>query len=160
MTEKVIEAYPNYSVYPDGKIINNKTGRVLKLDLNSCDYLRATLCMDNRPKKFFVHRLVAEAFLDNPDNLPQVNHINGDKQDNSVENLEWCTQSINQYHAHHNGLQKRYTKVSEDQVKTICELLSEGVSIRTISSLMKISRYIPEDIKRKKTWLHISKDYF
>ena len=157
---KQIEDYPNYSVTKEGRVINTKTGRVLKTDTNSCGYLRVTLCKDNKPKKFFIHRLVAQELLENPDDFPQVNHIDGNKTNNTVENLEWCTQSINQYHAHTNNLQKRFTKVSEQQVKTICELLGEGLSVRSISKTMGISRYIPEDIKRGKTWRHISKDYF
>lgn len=69
-------------------------GGILKHDL--CHgYLRITLCKNGKIKHFFIHRLVAEAFLDNPDNLPQVNHINEDKTDNRVENLEWCTQEYN-----------------------------------------------------------------
>jgi len=157
---KTITDYPNYIVAYEGTVINKKTGRILKTDTNSCGYLRVTLCMDNKPKKFFIHRLVAQAYLENPDGFPQVNHLDGDKQNNTVENLEWCTQSINQYHAHANNLQKRFTKVSEQQVKTICDLLGEGLSVRSISQVMDISRYIPEDIKRGKTWRHISKEYF
>lgn len=157
---KYIEDYPNYSVTTEGSVINTKTGRVLKTDMNSCGYLRVTLCKENTPRKFFIHRLVAKTYLDNEGDFPQVNHIDGNKTNNTIENLEWCTQSINQYHAHANNLQKRFTKVSETQVHKICELIGEGLTVRSISETLEISRYIPEDIKRGKTWRHISKNYF
>ena len=58
-------------------------------------YRGVALCVDNKPKKAAVHRLVAEAFIPNPDNLPEINHKDEDKQNNTVENLEWCDRRYN-----------------------------------------------------------------
>lgn len=69
-------------------------------------YLSVHLCVEGKEKRYLVHRLVAEAFIPNPDNKPCINHINGDKTDNRIENLEWCTQSENVQHAIKNKLKK------------------------------------------------------
>ena len=61
-------------------------------------YLTVHLCKNNKPKHFFIHRLVAEAFIPNPDKKPQVNHINGIKTDNTVSNLEWVSSEENISH--------------------------------------------------------------
>ena len=76
----------------------------LKPATDGCGYLRCTLSKNNKLTTFKVHRLVASAFIDNPNNLPQVNHKDGDKQNNNVDNLEWCNNSQNQLHAYANGL--------------------------------------------------------
>ena len=67
-------------------------------------YLRCALSKDNKLKTYKVHRLVAMAFIPNPDNYSQVNHIDGNKENNSVGNLEWCDNSMNQLHAYKIGL--------------------------------------------------------
>ena len=70
-------------------------GRILKPGINGRGYLQVDLCKNGKVKKFLVHRLVAEAFLPNPDNLPEVNHKDENKQNNNVENLEWCDRTHN-----------------------------------------------------------------
>ena len=70
-------------------------GKVLSPGKDTDGYLKVCLSCNGKNKMFFVHRLVAEAFLPNPDNLPQVNHKDEDKSNNRVDNLEWCSQLYN-----------------------------------------------------------------
>lgn len=79
---------------------------------NSKRYWRVGVQINNRQKHLAIHRLVAKAFIPNPYNLPQINHIDGDKNNNKVSNLEWCNNGYNQAHAWKNNL-KDVTKMSE-----------------------------------------------
>lgn len=81
---------------------------ILKPSIDGKGYLRCALSKNNILTTFKVHRLVAGHFIPNPSNLPQVNHKNGIKTDNRVENLEWCDNSTNQIHAYKNGLNKSH----------------------------------------------------
>lgn len=88
-----IEGKPNYSVSNSGDIRNDKTGRILKPYKSTSGYYQVMLGRKTSP--LYVHRLVAGAFIENKDNLPQVDHINGNKLDNRVENLRWLSASDN-----------------------------------------------------------------
>ena len=88
-----------YEVSDQGNVRNTRIGKILKPGKNKkTGYLYVNLCKNNKRKNFYIHRLVAQAFIPNPDNKPTVNHINEDKTDNSVENLEWATMSEQQRH--------------------------------------------------------------
>lgn len=86
---------------------------------NSHGYKLITLYKNSKGTDYRVHRLVAEAFIPNPENKPQVNHINGDKTDNRAENLEWCTNGENQKHAIKNGLKYKVFGLGSSSRKKI-----------------------------------------
>lgn len=85
-------------------------GRVLRQVRSKDGYATVQIFKDSKPHTFKVHRLVATAFISNQDNLPEVNHIDGNKTNNTVENLEWCTKSHNMRHAYENGLISKENK--------------------------------------------------
>lgn len=99
----------DYLIYEDGSIYSKKSKRFLKCPIDSKGYkyldLRNSKCKYRCPK---VHRLIALAFIPNPNNLPQINHIDGNKQNNNVNNLEWCTNLYNTKEAIRLGLKPIY----------------------------------------------------
>lgn len=94
----------SYQISSFGRIRNKKTGRILKLRPNHRGYLKTNISVGGRLKTVFPHRLVAENFIPNPNNLPQVNHKDGNKENNHLDNLEWCSGSENMKHAVKIGL--------------------------------------------------------
>ena len=87
--------YPDYMIYEDGRIWSNKTNKYLKVNVNNAGYETVELFNESGSKRLLVHRLVAMSFIPNPNNYPQVNHIDEDKHNNSADNLEWCTAKYN-----------------------------------------------------------------
>lgn len=87
---KNIEFFEQYSVSNFGNVRNNMTGKILKPRKHTNGYTRVTLCKDKKHYDRYIHRLVAQAFIPNPNNLPEINHIDENKSNNFVENLEWC----------------------------------------------------------------------
>ena len=93
-----IEGFENYEVSNLGKVRNIKSGRMLKPHLNHNGYLKHHLYRHDKQKELFLHRIIAIAFIDNPGKKPQVNHIDENKLNNDLSNLEWCTERENAIH--------------------------------------------------------------
>lgn len=95
-----------YRISNYGRIISISKKIEMKQRPNDQGYMKVSLCKDNVKKRFFVHRLVALTFLPNPNNYPCINHKDGNKQNNRMLNLEWCTHSQNIQHSYDKGLRK------------------------------------------------------
>ena len=85
----------DYAVTIDGDVISIKSNKSLRSHDNGHGYKTVCLCIDWKPKTYYVHRLVASAFVENPNDYPEVNHIDEDRGNNRAENLEWCTSKYN-----------------------------------------------------------------
>lgn len=95
----------NYSISEDGKVFNNKTKKFLKGQTNKNGYISYSLSLPSDKKRFLAHRMVMETYCPNGNSRQlEVNHINGIKNDNRLENLEWCTAEENKQHARDNNL--------------------------------------------------------
>lgn len=161
---KEIPEYENYLISECGTVVNNRTGRVLKPDITNRGYKRITVCKNNRVKRFAVHRLVALLFIPNPDNLPTVNHKDGNKLNNCKSNLEWMTQRENQDHAIKNNLcpkgsDNKNSKWKEEQIHKVCSLIQKRLTRSTILKMTGITKASFDDIRSRKSWKHISRDY-
>lgn len=93
-----VSDFINYSISDNGRLRNDKTGRILKGSLDTDGYSQVILCDKNRRKSIKIHKLVAQAFIPNIEKKPQVNHKDGNKLNNTVNNLEWVTNQENQDH--------------------------------------------------------------
>lgn len=106
LLKKTITHNTNYSVDEYGNVYNNTTGKKLTGGDNGNGYKFVALWKNNKAKNNYRHRLVAQHFLQNPHNKPEVNHLDGNKENNHFSNLEWCTEEENTRHAFENGFNK------------------------------------------------------
>ena len=130
--------YHGYTVYPNGTIIG-KHGVILKHVSNSRGYKTVSIMKEGKCKTVSVHKIIAECFIPNPENKPQINHINGDKHDNRIENLEWCTISENSIHAYSNGLNDNVKKaLSLSKGKLVINLMT-GIFYNSAKEASEVS---------------------
>jgi hypothetical protein len=128
---KDVKGYEMYYEVSNLSNIRRKLGtsklkqKNLKGSFDKDGYIKVNLKIKQKTNSKILHRLLAEAFIPNPENKPQVNHINGIKSDNTLENLEWCTLSENRQHAYDTGLQRSDTRRGEKN--NFCKLTKEDV---------------------------------
>lgn len=126
---KVIPDFPNYTICDKGTV----KGTAIKAQtLGKNGYRYVTLYHKNQGKKLYIHRLLAELYIPNPENKRTVNHIDGNKQNNCLTNLEWATDGENIKHAYDNGLNYG-TKITNEVREVLYNRFMNGESMEHIS---------------------------
>jgi len=158
-----------YSITSDGRVYSHgrfvqgdkdwREGRYLNPEVSNRGYYRVDLRINQKHDRRTVHRLVCEYFLDNPYNKPQVNHKDGDKTNNDVSNLEWCTQLENNIHAHATGLNKGPqgekqggSKLKDQHVRII---MRSSIMQKKLAEIFNVSISTINGIKKGHHWTHI-----
>jgi hypothetical protein len=161
---KSIEEFEgDYSISTTGKVASNKNNIILKTRKDRYDYEIVTLWFKSKPYTRKIHRLVAIAFIENPDDLETVNHKDGIKQNNAAENLEWKSVKENHRHAFKIGLHSigenrkagRAVKLTEKDVLEIRELITANYSNTEIGRMYSVSCGCIYSIRVGKSWKHI-----
>lgn len=152
-----------YSIDRFGNIYSSYSKRFLKLSIGMDNYYKVTLVNDDgKPSYLRVSRLVGIAYIPNPENKPVINHIDGDKLNNFVGNLEWSTVAENTQHSYNTGLQtiNNGHEVTDFRVvHEICKLLEQGVRPKEISEIVGIKKRKVDEIRTKEYWSSISDEY-
>jgi hypothetical protein len=164
---KKIKNYSKYKISNKGEIINTKTGRYMKQTLSgrNLSYLTVNLYGDNKkPARFYVHRLLAENYLKKVVGKNHVNHKDGNKMNNVITNLEWCTPYENNKHAQEKGLSNT-KEVGENHPRAILNNRSVrhikmsllcGISPIELAKIFSVTRQTIYDIKSGRKWGHVS----
>jgi len=158
---KEIKGFENYLISSNGEVFKKGRSKPLKLFNNSDGYNCICLYNEHGRKHKRVCRLVAEHFLDNPDNLPVVNHKNLIRDDDRVENLEWVTVAENNRHGVLNNIDahRHLAKITKDQAHDICKYLEYGLRAKDVAEILQVPFDSVNHISKGKTWAEISSQY-
>lgn len=149
MKWKKLKQNENYSINEYGEVKNNATGKIKIPFINSTNgYKYVDLWKDNKVKKYAIHRLIAENFIPNPDNKPTVDHIDGNRTNNAIDNLRWATYSEQNSRFNTHGVRSERIKVSnnKDDKILIFESITDvalhfDTTISNISQMLKKGTY-------------------
>lgn len=163
---KIVSEELPFEVNEEGVVRHKKTKRVYSVNLNKKGYRYITTKYKTVPCFRLVHRLIALAFIPNPENKPQVNHKDGVKDNNRKTNLEWCTQFENMQHVFATGLVKTVTGEQHylaihkrDDVEAISLMIQEGKSYRQIMDVYNVTAAFLADIKIGHSWKDVTKNF-
>lgn len=162
---KPIKVFPGYFINEEGVVYSKRFKRPLKQQVNEYGYHQVPLvdCYGNK-KTCVVHRLVAETFIWNGENKPFVNHKDGQKHNNKLENLEWCTAQENTEHAikygltnfkYNTGTKNKGSVLNEKSVLKIRQLNKNGVTQIELAKRFGVSQSLISQIMRNELWQHV-----
>lgn len=165
---KIIDNFPNYQISNFGRVMSlakKDKPLIMAPHIGGGGYYSVNLHRKVEGKKVierkYIHRLVAEAFIPNPLNRTEINHIDGDKTNNHITNIEWITHSENMKHSYKLGLHSRCdimginhprVKLSEEDVRDIRRRIDSGTKI---GKEYGITRQQVNNIRRGKSWKHL-----
>lgn len=170
---KIVQDNDNYRINSDGQVLNVRNNKILKPYFGTNGYHYVKIRINNKLRHVAVHRLVANAFILNPNNYSDVNHKNGIKTDNRVENLEWVNRSQNCQHAwdiglnDHNrerfrkmaknncGEQSPASKLTKEDVLKIKEMANNGIRVEVIKQEFQISTAHVYRLINGERWGHL-----
>lgn len=136
------EHYEHYHVSSLGRVKNTRRGNFMKPDkTNNTGYYRIRLKSNPHEWATFIHKLVALAFVPNPENKPCVNHKNGDKYDNSATNLEWVTEKENARHARETGLNSMKGNKNQNKPRPVDVLIAGTGVIRHFKTMTEAAKF-------------------
>lgn len=168
---KVSELDYLYEIFEDSRLYSIRHKKFLKPSISSSGYYVFNISINNTKKNILLHRLVCKYFVDNPNNENIVNHIDGNKLNNNIDNLEWCDYAHNNQHAHDNGLwkstdrhkkacsknlergrkiaHKKAIRFTEEEGIEMLRLKNNGLSLRKIATIFETNHHtVKETIAR------------
>lgn len=148
-----------YKVSNLGNVLSSRRNKLLAKNKNKYGYLDVHLSVKGKPIRRLIHRLVAIAFIKNPENKPEINHKNGKKEDNWSENLEWATPSENKIHGFKTGLYTPKTGSSHSKAKLteqdVVDIRLSELPQKELAKKYKINIRHLHDILRGRKWKHV-----
>ena len=151
---RIFKEFPNYLISNTGLIKNKLSGRILKLRNDKDGYLDVMLSKCGFKKRFKVHRLVALTFIPNPESKDQVNHKDGIKINNTINNLEWATKKDNEQHSVLKELHTSKLKI-KDVIKIRKLRISTNLTLQEIADIFNVSKSTISSVINKKSWEHV-----
>lgn len=161
---RTVELGNGYTLREDGAVFN-RVGRRLYEGRNAKGYSQVNIYLNGSGKTFRLARLLAIHLIENPDNLSDVDHIDGDRENNNLSNLRWISHGENIKHSYDmgnrsaKGTNNANSKTTEKDVNWICKMIVSGISSAEISRSVGVTKAIVYNIRHRRHWTHISNHY-